>query len=50
MKCNSKIAVAVAFTSAPGLHAQTANSPFAMKANYVDIRNNWQKMAEAMPE
>ncbi len=51
MKCTSKIVVAVAFTSALGLHAQTANSPFAaLKANYADIRNNWQKMAEAMPE
>jgi hypothetical protein len=51
MKCNSKIIVAAAFVSALGLHAQTANSPFAgLKANYADIKNNWQKMAEAMPE
>jgi hypothetical protein len=51
MKCTLKVAFAVAFTGALVLHAQTANSPFAgLKANYADIRNNWQKMAEAMPE
>jgi hypothetical protein len=51
MKWNSKIAAAVAFTSALGLHAQTANSPFAgLKANYDAVKSDWQKMAEQMPE
>jgi uncharacterized damage-inducible protein DinB len=51
MKCNSKIVLAATFFSALGLNAQTANSPFAgLKANYADIKNNWQKMVEAAPE
>jgi hypothetical protein len=47
----SKIAVMVAFASALGLYAQTGGSPFAgLKENYADVKNNWQKMAEQMPE
>jgi hypothetical protein len=51
MKCNSKIVVAVMFTCALGLHAQTATSSFAgLKANYAAVKSDWQKMAEQMPE
>ena len=51
MKCNARTVVAIAFCSALGLHAQTAGSPFAgLKENYDEIKTNWQKMAEQMPE
>jgi len=50
MRFNSKIAVAIAFTSCLGLHAQTAGSFAALKANYDGIKGDWQKMAEQMPE